>query len=207
MIKLSVLIPCWEQEVLAIRALDSIPRRDDIEVIARDDGSRDRTLARLLAYKEAHPDLNLRVLYDTENAGCAHNCNVLLDEAKGEFFHFLGNDDSVITDAFSSLIDRLYDFDGDVLGFNLRINNGDVWVLNEESHRLMCAQTIRFIRKSITEGLIFPEHIVGASDWYFAEDLLKRNPKTEYTNVLAYNYNHPRIGSLMNLRARGIIKE
>lgn len=207
MIKLSVLVPCWEQELLAIRALDSIPRRDDIEVIACDDGSRDETLQNLLKYKVEHPELNLRVYFNYVNKGCAYNCNRLLSLAEGEFIHYLGNDDTVITDAFSGLIDRLYDFDGDVMGFNLRINDGTVWVLNEETHRHLCAQSIRFIRRSITEGLIFPEHIVGASDWYFAEDLLKRNPKTVYTNVLAYNYNHPRFGSLMNLRARGLIKE
>ena len=207
MIKLSVLVPCWEQELLAIRALDSIPRRDDIEVIACDDGSRDDTLANLLHYKATHPELNLRVYFNEVNRGCAYNCNRLLSLAQGEFVHYLGNDDTVITDAFSGLIDRLYDFDGDVMCFNLRINDGTVWVLNEATHRHLCAQSIRFIRKSITEGLIFPEHIVGASDWYFAEDLLKRNPKTVYTNVLAYNYNHPREGSLMNLRARGLIKE
>lgn len=207
MIKLSVLVPCWEQEVLAIKALDSIPRRDDIEVIARDDGSRDKTPDKLLEYQKDHPELNLKVVIDPENKGCAHNCNELLSLASGEFVHFLGNDDTVVTDEFSKLIDRLYGFDGDVMCFNLRINDGTVWVLDESSHRHLCAQSIRFIRKSMTEGIIFPEHIVGASDWYFAEELLKRNPKTLYTNVCAYNYNHPRFGSLMNLRARGIIKE
>ena len=37
--KLSILIPVWNQEELVIKALDSIPRRDDIEVLAYDDGS------------------------------------------------------------------------------------------------------------------------------------------------------------------------
>ena len=205
--KLSVLIPCWEQEVLAIKAVDSVPKRVDVEIIACDDGSRDNTFSNLLKYKEEHPNLNLRVYRNENNKGCAYNCNRLLSLANGEFVHYLGNDDTVITDKFSGLIDRLYGFDGDVMCFNLRINDGTVWVVNEESYRHLCAQSVRFIRKSITDGLIFPEHIVGASDWYFAEDLLKRNPKTVYTNILAYNYNHPRFGSLMNLRARGIIKE
>ena len=37
--KLSILTPVWNQEELVIKGLDSIPRRDDIEVIVRDDGS------------------------------------------------------------------------------------------------------------------------------------------------------------------------
>ena len=67
--KVSILVPCFNQEVLAIKALDSIPRRDDIEVIARDDGSSDNTLPNLLRYKEEHPELNLRVEYNGKNLG------------------------------------------------------------------------------------------------------------------------------------------
>ena len=37
MIKLSVCIPVWNQQELVLRALDHIPRRDDIEVLVRDD--------------------------------------------------------------------------------------------------------------------------------------------------------------------------
>ncbi len=31
--KLSILIPVWNQEKLVIRALDHLPRRDDVEII------------------------------------------------------------------------------------------------------------------------------------------------------------------------------
>ena len=48
--KLSILTPVWNQETLVIRTLGSIPRRDDIEVIVRDDGSSDNTLANLREY-------------------------------------------------------------------------------------------------------------------------------------------------------------
>ena len=54
MIKLSILTPVWNQEELVIKGLDSIPRRDDIEVIVRDDGSTDNTLANLKKYKAEH---------------------------------------------------------------------------------------------------------------------------------------------------------
>ena len=43
-IKVTVIVPVYNQESLIKRALESIPKRDDIEVIAIDDGSIDDTL-------------------------------------------------------------------------------------------------------------------------------------------------------------------
>ena len=48
MLKVSVLIPVWNQESLIERAVHSIPRRDDIEIVAVDDGSTDDTLQKLM---------------------------------------------------------------------------------------------------------------------------------------------------------------
>lgn len=205
MIRLSVLIPCWNQEELVIRALDSIPRRNDIEVLAYDDGSTDDTYKNLLKYQNEHPELNLKVKSNGKNKGCAYTCNRLLEDSTGEYFEYLGNDDYVLTDAFSGLMDRIGE--ADIICFNLRINNGDVWVLDENTKDVFVAQTIRFIRKSIADGIVFPENIVGASDWYFNRDLMERNPTMIYTNVVAYHYNHPRVGSLCWLRHMGIIEE
>ena len=42
--KVSVIIPVYNQEELIIRCLDSIPKRDDIEIIVINDGSTDKTL-------------------------------------------------------------------------------------------------------------------------------------------------------------------
>ena len=204
---LSVLIPVWNQEDLVIKALSSVPVRDDIEVLVCDNGSDDRTLERVEAWCAEHPKLRTGVYSNGVNMGCSFNHNRLLSLAEGVFFHILDSDDSVYTEAYSKLIDRLYDTDADVICFDLRVNNGDVWKVTEETANLYCAQTVRFIRRGFVDGLKFPEHINGASDWWFAQDILKRNPKTVYTGVLAYKYNHPRVGSIMNLLARGLIKD
>ena len=57
MIKVSIISCFYNEEQYVDRLLDSIPRRDDIEVLARDDASTDGTYAKLLAYQEAHPEL------------------------------------------------------------------------------------------------------------------------------------------------------
>ena len=207
MIKLSILTPVWNQEKLVVKGLDSIPRRDDIEVIVRDDGSTDNTLANLKKYKEEHPELNLRVYSNGKNLGVAATANKLLAAAKGEFFHFLMSDDMVLTDNYNSLIERLYDYDGDIIAMDLLVNNGDVWHLNEEKDVAWCAQACRFIRRSIVEGIKYPEKVKAGEDWFFHKEMMERKPKVEYSGVVAYRYNFPREGSLMNLRARGLIAD
>ena len=207
MIKLSILTPVWNQEELVIKGLDSIPRRDDIEVIVRDDGSTDNTLANLKKYKEEHPELNLRVYSNGKNLGVAATANKLLAAAKGEFFHFLMSDDTVLTENYNTLIDQLYSFCGDIVAMDLLVNNGDVWHLDETKDEAWCAQACRFIRRSIVDGIKYPEKVKAGEDWFFHKEMMERKPKVEYSGVVAYRYNFPREGSLMNLRARGLIAD
>lgn len=207
MIKLSILTPVWNQEKLVIKGLDSIPRRDDIEVIVRDDGSTDNTLANLKKYKAEHPELKLRVYSNGKNLGVAATANKLLAAAKGEWFHFLMSDDTVLTNNYSGLIEKLYNFDGDILAMDLLVNNGDVWHLDKSKDEAWCAQACRFIRRSFVDGITYPEKVKAGEDWFFHQEIRKRNPKVEYSGVVAYRYNFPREGSLMNLRARGLIAD
>ena len=204
--KLSVVIPVWNQEVLVLRALDHIPWRDDVEVLVRDDGSTDNTHLNLVRYQVAHPELNLKIFKNSENRGMYYTLNRLLEDAQGEYFHAHNSDDYVNTNGYNRLIDRL-DGSMDVLGFSLQINDGTVWPLNEETNRIHCAQAIRFIRKAFVDGITYNEHMKAASDWYYAEDMMERNPRIVYSGEVVYMYNYPREGSLVDLRARGVIGE
>ena len=203
--KLSVCIPVWNQEKLVLRALDHIPRRDDIEVLVRDDGSTDDTLYNLSEYATANPDLNITIYANSLNRGMYYTLNRLLEDAKGEYFHCHNSDDFVLTDVYNRLIDRL---DGmDVLTMDLQVNSGAIWRVDPDTNRIHCAQAIRFIRKAFVEGIRYNEQMKAASDWYYNEDLMKRNPKIVYSGEVCYMYNFPREGSLVDLRARGIIGE
>ena len=207
MIKLSVCIPVWNQQDLVLRALDHIPRRDDIEVLVRDDGSTDRTLSNLLNYRDRHPELKMSVYRNPENKGVYYTLNRLLEDAKGEYFHCHNSDDCVDTEVYNRLIDCLHGMD--VLGFDLRINNGTVWKLTSEANRIHCAQAIRFIRKGFVDqyGITYREELKAASDYYYNEEMLKHNPIIVYSGEVCYLYNFPREGSLVDLRAKGIIGE
>ena len=204
--KLSVVIPVWNQEELVLRALDHIPRRNDLEVLIRDDGSTDNTYENIVKYQTAHPELNIKIFKNGENRGVYYTLNRLLEDVSGEYFHVHNSDDYVNTKEYNRLIDRL-DGSMDVLGFNLQINDGTVWPLNEETNRIHCAQAIRFIRKAFVDGITYNEQMKAASDWYYAEDMMGRNPRIVYSHKVVYMYNFPRVGSLVDLRARGVIGE
>lgn len=201
--KVSILVPCFNQEVLAIKALDSVPRRDDIEVIARDDGSSDNTLANLLQYKDEHPELNLRVEANGKNLGCFANGNLLLADATGEYIHTLDNDDYLYTDEYNRAIDMING--EDCVFINLRINDGTVFDLNEGSRMGFCAPTTKFVKRSLVSDLRYPTHSPNAGDWYYALELFKRNPTCKYTHIVAYHYNHPRSGSIYDLLTKGLL--
>ena len=204
MLKLSILSAFYNEEQFVDKLLDSVPRRKDLEIIARDDASTDGTYAKLLAYKEAHPELNLRVYHDTVNHGAFYNANRLIEAATGEYFHFLDGDDYLYTDTYSAAMDWL-DGETDCVYINLQINNGMTFVVNEGSRMGFCAPTTKFVRRAFAEGIKFPENEKNAGDWYYNVELVNRNPTCKYTYLTAYHYNHPREGSIYDLLSKGLL--
>jgi glycosyltransferase involved in cell wall biosynthesis len=62
----SVVVPCYNEEASIRQLLDALYaqtfRRDEMEVIIADGGSRDGTRAKIGAFQKAHPDLPVRVV-------------------------------------------------------------------------------------------------------------------------------------------------
>ena len=201
-IKLSVLIPVWNQEELVIKALDHLPRRDDMEVIVRDDGSTDHTLANLIEYKEKHPELNLQVFANDRNRGVAYTKNQMLKVAKGEYIHIHDSDDYVYTKDYNEIVDTL-DGKDDIVYMDLEINNGQYFTLGELTKAAYCAQTARFLRREFVKGLEFPESVTdGGDDRFYNDYCLSRDPVNRFTHIPAYHYNYPREGSLFDLMVK-----
>ena len=203
MCKLSVLIPVYNQEDLVIKALDNLPRRNDIEVLVNDDGSNDATLDRLKAYSDEHSELNMVVYTNGFNRGVAYTKNRLLEAMNGEYFHIHDSDDYVYRENYNSLINQLCG--ADIYCMDLVVNDGKTLELTEQTKKLYCAQIARIIRREFAKGIQFPEDVRAGDDWFFANALLERNPVTIYTGIPAYHYNFPREGSLCDLRLKGIL--
>lgn len=201
--KVSVLIPVYNEEELIIKALDSIPNRDDLEILVCDDGSTDNTWDNLINYRNTvmKNKFDFILLYNEENKGVGYTVNKLYDNAKGEYVVLLGSDDYFITEKFEKAIELL---DGtDLVYFNLQINDGTIFRLNEDTKRNYCGST-KFIRREFLGDTRNPDKR-AREDWYFYQELLKKNPTEKFTDLTIKRYNFPRQGSLTDLACKGQI--
>ena len=197
MIKLSILTPMYNTAQYITKALDSIPRRDDIEVLVRDNASTDDSLALVKQYKKDHPELNLKVFANKTNKGIAYSVNKLLSGAQGKYYHVLDSDDYLYTEKYNEVIDAI-DGEYDIYYINLKTNDGTILEVDPKSEICPVANTTKIVRREFASGLKHQEDRVYDSDWFFNRDLLARNPKCKYTRVTAYHYNYPREGSIMD---------
>lgn len=197
--KITVIIPAYNQERLVIKAIDSIPKRDDIEVIIIDDGSSDYTFFNVKKYIKEHQDQKIRLYRNDKNKGVGYTVNRGYDLAKGEYVVLLGSDDYFYTEDFNDIIKEL---DGtDLVYFNLRLNNGYIWHLNEKTKRNYCGST-KFIRREFLGDTRCPE-LRAREDWYFYGELLKKNPTEKFTDKVIKHYNFPRVNSLTWIACNG----
>lgn len=199
---LTVIVPVYNQADLIERALDSIPRRDDVETIVIDDGSTDNTLDTVLNYRKNHPEMFMTVISLAENKGLGNAKNVGYTNASGDYINQLDSDDYFYTEEYEKAIDQL---DGtDMVYIDLKINSGDVWAVNEKSKHLWVGGTLRFIRREFLGDSRCPE-IRAGEDWFLNEELQKKPHTDKFTGLVAYHYNFPREGSLCDLRGRGLL--
>jgi len=197
--KVSVVIPVYNQESLIERAIRSIPLRDDIEIIVVDDGSTDDTWNKLVTIGIELNDPNFIVLHNRKNMGVGYTVNRGLDIADGEYIVLLGSDDYFYTDEFLKAMEQL---DGtDLVYFDLKVNDGSIFKLTEESKRNLCRST-KFMRKEFVGDTRNPD-IRQGEDWFFYDELLKKNPTERFTNLLVKHYNFPRKGSLTYIAVHG----
>ena len=79
---LSVIIPVYNQENLIIKAINSIPVRDDIEIIVVDDASTDKTLFNV---KKLAKDRNITIICTSIRKSIGFCRNLGLEAATGQF--------------------------------------------------------------------------------------------------------------------------
>lgn len=199
---LTIIVPAYNEETRIVRALESIPRRKDLEVLIIDDGSTDNTYEVCEKYAQEHSDLNIRIIRLKKNKGLGNAKNVGYDNALGDYINQLDADDWLYTEDYEKVMSEL---DGtDVVYMDLRIDSGDRWFVNEGTRHLWCGGTLRFIRREFMGDLRCPE-IRAGEDWFLNEALLKKNPTEKFTGFVGYHYTFPREGSLCDLRNRGLL--
>lgn len=194
--KVSVIIPVWNQELLLKRAVKSIPKRNDIEVIVINDGSTDNTSAVIR-------ELDVVSLEYKDNKGVSYALNRGLEMATGEYITILGSDDYFYTDKFLEVMEYLNG--ADIIYYDMIDNNDFRYRANPDSARKEYCGSVKFMRRKFIEGIRNREDLVDSEDWYFFQEILERKPIETTTGIVAKHYNFPRVGSLSWNRGNGWI--
>ena len=161
--RLSIVIPVWNQEQLVIRALDSIPRRKDIQVIVVDDGSTDSSLNILKEYEAK--DKRVTVLtQQNQGAGVARNAG--LEVSHGEYLAFLDGDDYFKPDFLEKMYNRA------------KSNDTDIVICGAESYEIN-----KKFYKDITWSLVISN--IPKQDVFNAKDM----PEKIFTSFQNWNWN------------------
>lgn len=133
MINFSIIIPNRNNLELLSRCLDSIPKRDDIQIIVVDDNS-DERLVDFNTYP-GYDNPNVELVFSKEGKGAGYARNVGLKYAKGKWIVFCDSDDEIITDSFSRKLDEYVDSDAEIIFF-------DVLVIDYESKEVLSANNL-----------------------------------------------------------------
>ena len=120
MIYYSIIIPHYNSPNLLKRCLESIPKRNDIQIIVVDDNSTQNNIIQLKTIKQQFP--YVLFIQATQNKGAGQARNIGLKHAIGEWVLFADADDYFSIN-FSNEIDSYKTTDADIVFFNAKSEN------------------------------------------------------------------------------------
>ena len=193
---ISILIPAYNCSKSIYTLLESIPYRDDIEIVIANDASLDNTIEVLKNYRGPH---QLKILNFKINHGVGFIRNKLIDYSSGHWICWADSDDSFNKNNLDTLFNDLY---------NLEKYNW-INILAKQSNGVIrsngCEPWKNLVKRDVYKLIKYPE-IRSAEDWYFKKYLEEWYPnyKKPYTyHQIIYYYNkHP--GSLYQLKKKSV---
>ena len=121
-IKFSIIIPHKNTPELLVRCLDSIPKRDDVEVIIVDDNS-DPSIVDFHDFPGLG-EKDVEIIFTKEGKGAGYARNVGIDRARGEWLLFADADDYFFTENLNALLDSTLPEDCEVVAWSyMRIDS------------------------------------------------------------------------------------
>ncbi len=126
----SVIIPHKNSPKLLHRLLDSIPRRDDLQIIVVDDNS-DPEIVDFNNFPGLN-DSHVELYFDKMGKGAGHARNVGLEHAKGKWLVFADADDYFYPNAFSVIDKKISEENYDIIYFYCNSRDGETGELISE---------------------------------------------------------------------------
>lgn len=146
-ISISVLLPCYNHAAYIEEAVESIWKQDrnDIEIIAIDDGSSDNTFGKLQDLQKRSPVP--MTIESQKNHGVTKTLNKALKKATGKYITLLASDDIYFPNVFTPLIE--------IFENNEKIKavyaNARVLLKDQLAHRVHTEYTMSLLEKNPNE--------------------------------------------------------
>jgi len=193
-IKVSVIIPAYNAEQWITKCLESIPKRDDIEIIVVNDGSTDKTIGYLNNYKRfGYKDL---IIIDYgKNKGVSYARNTGIEKSKGEYLVFIDSDDYIYPKVFNKIVDNYLNSEYQLVFYDMENNFNYRFEANQNNYQCKYGM-FKFIKKEFLGDLRFTEGMQYAEDKELHLKMMDKYPKCYFSNEIMYHYNYPRKGSL-----------
>lgn len=125
-----------------LKSLLACEKKDYLDIIVVDDGSKDNTADIVQNYANKYPGIITLVRKKNEGAGSTVNCGI--KKATGKYFRMIDGDDWVNSRELDKLLQYLMEIDADVI-----INNYDIY--NEQK----CTITEK-IKYELKDGIVLP---------------------------------------------------
>ena len=176
--KVSIIVPVYNSEKYLKDCLDSLVNQTlkEIEIIAIDDASNDKSLEILKSYKIKYPD-KIKVYSNPKNIGQGATRNKGIELATGEYIGFLDSDDYVNFNMYAKMYEMAKKNDSPEI-----ITTGLVFVKNNE-YLVNSFKGISQTNGSIINVVDNPKVILDESpsvcNKLFRKDMIKNNPFIE----------------------------
>ena len=174
--KVSVIIPCYNCSKWIIRCLDSIPSRDDIEIICVNDGSSDNTEDILNNYNGSRW-AKFSVI-SQENQGPGKSRDVGIEAAEGIYICLIDADDYIFPEVFNDVVDTY--LVGDIIKPRHETDSLEIYW-----PRIMRGA---FIKSSLAKRFKHPHDRMIGEDTEYRKEIEKINPRILYLNEVMYHY-------------------
>lgn len=204
MINYSFIIPHKNCPELLERCVDSIPERDDVQVIIVDDNSDDDKKPML----KKQPNLQIVLLDATQAKGAGSARNIGLKYAMGKWLIFADSDD-FFSDALSDLLDNYMNSTSDIIYFKAAGLNSDTLEpvsrgnkynrlldIFKSKHNDLSEDMLKYchvipwckiIRRSlVTDNNIKFEEVKYSNDVMFVTYVAHYSNKIEVSDIVAY---------------------
>ncbi len=190
-INFSIIIPHKNIPVFLKRCLESIPKRDDIQVVIVDDNSDNPQEIECLRRD------NVEIVYTTESKGAGYARNVGLKHAKGKWLVFSDADD-FFNPIFNEMLDKYLNAEEDIIYFNIKSvypDKRDVWLnyLHEEADENLFrykafSPWAKFIKRQlVVDNNITFREVKAANDMMFSLYTGYLAPKVLIVNEKIYS--------------------